>query len=162
MEQFYIKSLAETQFCAQLLAKSVPSNMVILLDGLLGSGKTTFTQAFGKQLGIQRAIKSPTYMIVKEYPHATGRLVHIDAYRLEDGGADTIDFASYLTEDTIIVIEWAQFLEDYLPKNRLKIQFIPQEETDARLIVAQVEGDYANEYQEVLMRWRELMNESRN
>ncbi|MBF6626070.1 tRNA (adenosine(37)-N6)-threonylcarbamoyltransferase complex ATPase subunit type 1 TsaE [Aerococcaceae bacterium zg-BR9] len=162
MEQFYIQSLADTRFLAEQFAKSVQPGMVVVLDGPLGSGKTTFTQAFGKALGIRRAIKSPTYMIVKEYRYPAGRLVHIDAYRLEEGGADTIDFTSYLSEDTIILIEWAQFLEEYLPENHLKIQFIPQTAADERLLIVSVEGDDAAIYQNVLDKWKEFINESRN
>ena len=62
-----VKSSQETQALANELAALLHPGTVILLDGPLGSGKTTFTQGLGKALGVKRAIKSPTYTIVKEY-----------------------------------------------------------------------------------------------
>ena len=82
-------SAQDTQALAASLAPVLPAGTWIRLEGDLGAGKTTFTQGLGKALGIARAIKSPTYTIVKEYDlegQAAPRLIHIDAYRLEEGG----------------------------------------------------------------------------
>lgn len=132
--KFYINNLDETKELAQKVASLLSTGMVILLDGPLGSGKTTFTQAIGRNLGIKRAIKSPTYTIVKEYPLNDQKFIHIDAYRLEDGGADTIDLVSYLKQNGIILIEWSEFLEEYLPLERIRISFKVLEDIEQREI----------------------------
>lgn len=136
-----IKSIEETRSLAAYLAQQVTLGTLICLDGDLGVGKTTFTQAFGKALGIKRAIKSPTYSIVKEYPLHEGRLIHIDAYRLEEGGAETIDFDAYLDEQGIIVVEWPQFLEDYLPERYYQINIKRDQEGDWRQFTIETKGD---------------------
>lgn len=145
-----VNTIEQTQQLASLLANNIQHGMTILLEGPLGSGKTTFTQFFGKTLGIKRAIKSPTYTIVKEYDLEVGQLIHIDAYRLEDGGADTIDFDSYLNANNIILIEWSQFLSDYLPKNRLVIQFAFANDVQERMITLTYEGTQVEAYQTLL------------
>lgn len=150
--KLYTTSVEETQALASTIAKHILPRTVILLEGPLGSGKTTFTQAFGKALGIKRAIKSPTYTIVKEYPLDKGMLIHIDAYRLEDGGAETIDLDRYLDEDTIILIEWATFLEEYLPEDRIKIIFRPKDNANEREILIKNEG-------QLFMDWQALLSE---
>lgn len=144
--RFQINSISETQDLARAMAPYLEPGMVILLQGPLGSGKTTFTQTIGKTLGVKRAIKSPTYTIVKEYPLPEFKLIHIDAYRLEEGGADTIDFYSYLNHPSVIFIEWSEYLADYLPLNRMRIQFIPQEDPNQREIVLTLEGKETSLY----------------
>ncbi len=121
--EIYTQSSQETQLFAALLAQYIHKGQVIRLEGPLGSGKTTFTQGLGRALGIQRAIKSPTYTIVKNYPLEEGEFIHIDAYRLEEGGADTVDIDAFMHADAITLIEWAQFIEDYLPEKYLTIYF---------------------------------------
>ena len=121
--QIITNSAQETKILAARIAKNVPWGTVIRLEGRLGSGKTTFTQGFAKALGVTRAVKSPTYTIVKEYPLSQGyKLVHIDAYRLENLGGDSIDLASFLTADALVLVEWAEFIEDDLPKDYLIIR----------------------------------------
>lgn len=120
-----VKSSQETQALASELAALLHPGTVILLDGPLGSGKTTFTQGLGKALGIKRAIKSPTYTIVKSYeiPNREADLVHVDAYRLEEGYAESIDLDSYLDAKSIIFIEWPQYISEFLPEQHLTIEF---------------------------------------
>ncbi|MCR8969755.1 tRNA (adenosine(37)-N6)-threonylcarbamoyltransferase complex ATPase subunit type 1 TsaE [Facklamia sp. 7083-14-GEN3] len=125
MINFTSHNLVDTQNLAKILARVIQPGSLILLSGPLGSGKTAFTQAFGRQLGIDRAIKSPTYTIAKEYElnQLADRMVHIDAYRLEEGGADTVDFDLFFDQQTISLVEWPQYIMDYLPKNYIKIAF---------------------------------------
>ena len=76
-------SVTETQSIAANLANSLPLGVVIALIGNLGSGKTTFTQGFAKGLGISEHVGSPTFKLVSEYDGQKGKLIHVDAYRLE-------------------------------------------------------------------------------
>ena len=159
MNYLSVTSSQETQALAAELAKVLQPGIVVLLDGPLGSGKTTFTQGLGKALGIKRAIKSPTYTIVKEYSIegvTPMDLIHIDAYRLETGGADSIDLHSYLRPDTVVFIEWSQFIADYLPENFIKIRFVPQSELNNRQIEISVNGETNNQaYQQLVTDWME-------
>src|SRR5690606_5428874 len=70
-------------------------------------------------LGISRTLSSPTFTIVKEY-EGTIPLYHMDVYRLE-GSDEDIGFDEYFHGNGIAVVEWAQFIEDYLPLERLNI-----------------------------------------
>lgn len=109
----------ETLLLAQNLAKLLKPGDVITLNGDLGSGKTTFTKGLAVGLGIEQMIKSPTFTIIKEYDGELP-LYHMDAYRLEHSEED-IGFAEYFYGDGISVVEWSQFIEDFLPEERLNI-----------------------------------------
>lgn len=109
----------ETLLLAQNLAKLLKPGDVITLNGDLGSGKTTFTKGLAVGLGIEQMITSPTFTIIKEYDGELP-LYHMDAYRLEHSEED-IGFAEYFYGDGISVVEWSQFIEDFLPEERLNI-----------------------------------------
>ncbi len=96
-------------------------NMVICLDGELGSGKTVFTKGIAMALGINENITSPTFTIIKEYDGELP-LYHMDVYRL-DGHVDGIGIEEYFTKGGVVVIEWADTIQDILPKERLDIKF---------------------------------------
>lgn len=85
MKEYLITSLAETAELAEQLAEKIADKQVcILLKGDLGAGKTTFTKALGKALGVKKVINSPTFTILKSYKMKDQRMLyHIDAYRLE-------------------------------------------------------------------------------
>lgn len=155
MKQFILSSSEATQHLAENLAKVLTQETIIFLDGALGSGKTTFTQGLGRALGIQRAIKSPTYTIVKEYtiPNTQRMLVHIDAYRLEGQDAEFLDLANYLNSDNIIVIEWPEYIDESIFSSYLKLQFEVIEE-NTRSITATIKGQQPY-YVEFLNKWDE-------
>lgn len=84
MKEIQIHSLEETQMLAQRLAQVLPRPSLITLSGDLGAGKTTFTKALGKALGVKGTINSPTFTILKSYEMDGGWMLHhVDAYRLE-------------------------------------------------------------------------------
>ena len=116
-----IHSLEQTQEFARKLASLVQGKqLVITLDGDLGAGKTTWTQAFGKALGVKKVINSPTFTILKSYKQGNGEpFHHIDAYRLE-GITQDLGFEDCFDEG-ICVIEWSQFIQDQLPEDHLCI-----------------------------------------
>lgn len=97
--------------------------LVIALEGELGAGKTTFTQAFAEALGVGQHLKSPTFVLMKDYKLSNvagyDSLYHLDCYRLnsaEDlvplGVGDLID-----RPGIIMLIEWAERVKDILPRN---------------------------------------------
>lgn len=108
------------------LAQNIESekfpNMVICLEGDLGSGKTLFAKAFAKSMGIVDNITSPTFNIIKEYDGEDGyKLFHMDVYRLSESKED-MGIEEYFTKKGITIIEWADMISDILPKNRLDIK----------------------------------------
>ena len=115
-------SVDETLEIAQNLESEKFPGMVICLNGELGSGKTIFVKGFASSLGIEESITSPTFTIVKEYLDGEAPLYHMDAYRLEDPKED-IGIKDYFNKDGITIIEWAELIEDKLPKERLDIFF---------------------------------------
>lgn len=115
-------SVDETLEIAQNLESEKFPSMVICLNGELGSGKTIFVKGFASSLGIEESITSPTFTIVKEYLDGEAPLYHMDAYRLEDPKED-IGIKDYFNKDGITIIEWAELIEDKLPKERLDIFF---------------------------------------
>ncbi len=118
---FYIKNLEKKSDGAE----------IILLEGDLGSGKTTFTQQIAKIFEIEDYVTSPTFVIQKRYKinnsHNLGfeNLVHIDAYRLESGEELlNLDWKeNILNSKNIIFIEWPERVRDILLKNTKKIYF---------------------------------------
>ncbi len=108
-------------------------NMVICLIGDLGSGKTVFAKGFAKALGIEEAITSPTFTIVKEYDTGEAPLFHMDVYRLDEGNVE-ISFDEYFVKKGVTIIEWADLIRDELPEERLEINIRIIDE-DTRLLV---------------------------
>lgn len=119
-------------------------NMVICLDGELGSGKTVFTKGIANALGIEESITSPTYTIIKEYSDGEMPLYHMDVYRL-DGNTDGVGIEEYFNKDGIVIIEWAKTIKDILPEERLEIKFKVIDENRRVLIIT----PYGRKYEEL-------------
>ncbi|QKY71223.1 tRNA (adenosine(37)-N6)-threonylcarbamoyltransferase complex ATPase subunit type 1 TsaE [Lentibacillus sp. CBA3610] len=122
MSEYQIETHSETETVriAESLALLLKPGDVVTLEGDLGAGKTTFTKGLANGLGIKRTVNSPTFTIIKEY-HGEMPLYHMDVYRLEDSDED-IGFEEYFGGDGICVIEWAHFIQDYLPAEYLNIK----------------------------------------
>jgi tRNA threonylcarbamoyladenosine biosynthesis protein TsaE len=87
------------------LAPLLRAGDLVLLDGELGAGKTTLTRGLGAALGARGAITSPTFVLAREHPTASGPpLVHVDAYRL--GTAAEVEDLDLDWEGAIVVVEW--------------------------------------------------------
>ncbi|MBU5466940.1 tRNA (adenosine(37)-N6)-threonylcarbamoyltransferase complex ATPase subunit type 1 TsaE [Virgibacillus sp. MSJ-26] len=132
----------ETNTLAKRLALLLKAGDVITLEGDLGAGKTTFTKGLAQGLGIKRTVSSPTFTIVKEYSGELP-LYHMDVYRLENSDED-IGFDEYFHGNGITVIEWAQFIEEYLPKNFLNINITYVDEHTRAFEFMSVGSHYAD------------------
>ena len=122
IEKVTTYSEKETIEIAQNFESEKFPNMIICLDGDLGSGKTVFTKGFAHALGIEENITSPTFNIIKEYTSGELPLYHMDVYRL-DGNTDGVGVEEYFKKDGVVIIEWADTIEDILPEERLDIKF---------------------------------------
>jgi tRNA threonylcarbamoyl adenosine modification protein YjeE len=115
-------SPAETRSIGQRLGRALRPGDVIVLEGDLGAGKTTFTQGIAVGMGIDEAITSPTFVLAREMPAGTTgvALTHVDAYRLtslEEWDDLDIDFAN-----TAVVIEWGARVQRALPGDRVAVR----------------------------------------
>lgn len=141
-----VYSLEETNSLATSLANTISTPCLITMSGDLGAGKTTFTKALAKALGIKATITSPTFTILKSYEEAV-TLHHIDAYRLE-GIVQDLGFEEVFEEDALCVVEWFDFIEYALPKERLHIHIALNE--DERIFTLEAIGDkYKNMLEEL-------------
>jgi len=138
-----------------------PLGLVILLEGNLGSGKTTFVQGLGQGLGIPEPIDSPTFVLVQEY--RTGRipLFHCDLYRLESvsvgaesSALDNLGLEELWSQAGITAIEWPQYLP-YLPATYLWLRLEPHPQAEgSRLLYAKGKGSQlAHLWQQALSRF---------
>ena len=131
--KFISKDELDTIELAQNFESEKFPNMIICLNGELGSGKTVFTKGIANALGITETITSPTFSIIKEYDGELP-LYHMDVYRLEDSEAD-IGIEEYFTKGGVVVIEWADMIKDILPEERLDIKFKVIDEDKRALIL---------------------------
>lgn len=114
-----VNSPEETEAFAVKLAEKLEPGDLLTLEGGLGAGKTTFTKGLAKGLGIKKMVNSPTFTILKQYS-GNLELNHFDVYRLENSDED-IGFDELFASEAVSVVEWAQFIEEYLPGERLEI-----------------------------------------
>ena len=122
MERFESHSAKETeQFAADLASKALPGD-VYTLTGDLGVGKTIFAKGFAKGLGITEPVTSPTFTIVQEYLNGRLPLYHFDVYRIGDPDEmEETGFYDYIDRGGVVLIEWAELIEDILPENHTEI-----------------------------------------
>jgi tRNA threonylcarbamoyladenosine biosynthesis protein TsaE len=109
------------------LGQVLPAGSVLLLQGNLGAGKTTFVQGLAQGLGIADAVVSPTFILLSEYLEGRVPLYHFDLYRLETPAAvRSLQVESYWegleVEPGVVAIEWAERLPD-LPENYWELTF---------------------------------------
>jgi tRNA threonylcarbamoyladenosine biosynthesis protein TsaE len=128
---FLSSSPEETQALSKSLGEKLHRGAVLTLEGDLGAGKTTFTKGLAKALGIERNVNSPTFTIIKEY-HGKIPLYHMDVYRLEESDED-LGFDEYFYGNGITVVEWAKYIYDQLPNERLEIEISYEGETTRRI-----------------------------
>ncbi|EIM05094.1 ATP-binding protein [Planococcus antarcticus DSM 14505] len=142
MYTIMLNSPEETEAFAVTLAELLEPRDLLTLEGDLGAGKTTFTKGLAKGLGIQRMVNSPTFTILKQY---SGRLDlnHFDVYRLENSDED-IGFDEFFSSEAVSVIEWATFIEEYLPKERLEITINRQSEQGRKMVLYPIGRRYEN------------------
>lgn len=121
-----ISDLCQLQALGVELGKLLCPGMVVGLQGLLGSGKTTLVRAIAVGLGCKHPefVTSPTYVLVQEYS-ARCPIFHMDAYRLKNprdflemGGLEAFD------PEGVLLVEWEEKIRQYLPINRIHISLV--------------------------------------
>jgi len=144
-------SAAQTQRLGMRLGELLQGGELILLNGQLGTGKTTFTQGLAQGMGITTQINSPTFTLLKEYARARSEyaaqrkpaLYHFDLYRL-DNPDEIFDlgFEEYFSSDGVCVVEWAEKANLYWPTDHLDIRMKMLSETKRSLLFTAVGSRY--------------------
>ena len=130
-KEYITSSIKETQKIAEEFAKGCAKlsfahrAVVVGLKGELGGGKTTFTQAFAKALGVKEKILSPTFVIFKKFKIKNKNLYHFDCYRIKNSKEILeLGFKEIISDpQNIVVIEWADNIKKILPPNTIWINF---------------------------------------
>lgn len=116
------RSAEETYQLGKEIGQKAKKGQVYTLVGDLGVGKTVFTQGLAKGLEIDEPISSPTFTIVQVYDEGRLPFYHFDVYRIGDiSEMDEIGFEDYVYGEGISLIEWANLIEELLPKERIVI-----------------------------------------
>lgn len=138
-----VKNELDTIELAQNIESEKFPNMVICLNGELGSGKTVFTKAFASAMEIKESVTSPTFSIIKEYSGELP-LYHMDVYRL-NGNVDGVGIEEYFSQGGVVIIEWADTIKDVLPDERMEINFVVTGENKRNLTIKA----YGSKYEEL-------------
>lgn len=113
------------------IAKEILTNLkhtVVLFEGELGAGKTSFIKVLVKEMGSSDEVSSPTFSIVNEYELPNGKLFHFDLYRIKTE-EEALDFGidEYLDSGNFCFIEWPDKISDLLPNDFHTIKIIAEE-----------------------------------
>ena len=111
----------------------VDKGCFVSLYGEIGAGKTAFVKLVADALGVQERVTSPSFVILNEYHSAKIPIYHFDLYRLENEGVSTIvdELREYSEGKMLTFVEWAEFSQDEIPFNHLKIN-VTYDEGEAR------------------------------
>ena len=135
MLRFETHSEAETVNAGEEFSRRLVPGSVVALTGDLGTGKTHFTKGISRGLGITENVASPTYTIISEHRGGRMPLYHFDCYRLRTPAElDEMGFEEYIDGDGVCVIEWAEMIEERLPKKRYDIVITLGENSTERTI----------------------------
>jgi tRNA threonylcarbamoyladenosine biosynthesis protein TsaE len=131
----YQFNLSEIESIAQKIISS-NTEKVILFNGQMGAGKTTFIKALAKALGVNNPTSSPTFSLVNEYEAKEGLVYHFDMYRLKNE-MEALDFGieDYLYSGNWCFIEWAEKIPNLIPEQHSVITIEILENGDRTLII---------------------------
>ncbi len=130
-----LNNIDDTKKLAEKLSLLLKKGDVVCLEGSIGAGKTTLTSFLLHELGVEGDINSPTFAIVLPYDGKDFKIFHSDVYRIEDEEElYNIGFEDYFRADSLMLIEWADTIIDYLMEmsDRLIRISIEAREDDSR------------------------------
>ena len=118
-----VQNLEDLDRAAAEFLKEIGNNTLIAFYAPMGSGKTTFTTAICRNLGVTDPVGSPTFAIVNEYMRADGEpMYHFDFYRINKlSEAVEIGLYDYLDSGYLCLMDWPENIEDLLPEETLKV-----------------------------------------
>lgn len=131
-----VTGLEETKKIASDFAADLKGGEVVLLNGDLGAGKTTFTQFVFKALGVKDVVTSPTFAILKSY-EGKFKFHHFDTYRITTEEAIEAGFDEIFQEkESVIFVEWSENIASLLPNDciRVNIKYINENEREYEIV----------------------------
>ena len=112
----------ETFEVGRKIGMNAKPGQIYTLTGVLGVGKTVFTQGVAAGLGITEPVNSPTFTIIQEYEDGRLPFYHFDVYRIGDlEEMEEIGYDDYFFGQGICLIEWAELIEEILPEKRIEV-----------------------------------------
>ena len=118
--RLHLRDAASTDALGRALAHVLPAPAVVHLHGDLGAGKSSLARALLRELGVQGAIRSPTYTLVERYTTPRGEAWHLDLYRIADAGE--LDYLGLDAADPVLwLVEWPERGRAGLPPPDLEI-----------------------------------------
>lgn len=133
----------ETRAIGERLGALLQAGDVVLLQGELGAGKTTFVQGIARGLGFAGSVSSKSFVLLGEYAGRV-KLYHADLYRLEDP-EQAFDLAlDEVSADGALVVEWPERAMDTLADEHLLVRFAVRDET-GRVLLFEPRGERATE-----------------
>lgn len=127
------RTLEDTKELAYKFAKLAKNGCFVTLYGEIGAGKTAFVKLAAEALDVKEKVTSPSFVILNEYHTAKIPIYHFDLYRLENEGVKTIldELREYSEGKQLTFVEWAEFSQDQIPFNHLKIN-VTYEDDESR------------------------------
>lgn len=122
--EFLTRSADETIAVGRLIGERLKGGDIVAFEGGLGAGKTTITHGIAQGMGLKDNVSSPTFAIVNEYRSSDSdkpTLYHFDMYRISSDELESIGFFDYISEDSVILIEWSENISEELPKDCIRI-----------------------------------------
>ena len=147
MQKLISYSIDETYEIGRKIGSQLKKGYIICMTGDLGAGKTALTKGIAAGLKIKDYVVSPTYTLINEYKGQLP-LYHFDVYRL-NGCEDMYDlgYEEYFYGDGVVVVEWADIVEDLIPEERLWITIKRTNKEDERIIILEPKG---SEYETIV------------
>lgn len=126
----------ETIRTGRRFAATLQNGDLVVLTGPLGAGKTCFIKGIALGLGVkEEEIKSPSFTLVNEY-YGSRPLFHFDLYRMKlVSELYQIGWDDYLLRDGIVVVEWGEKAEEFLPEKRVEVAIDIISENERRLSI---------------------------
>lgn len=155
MEKIFItENSKQTQSLGEMLAEEIKDGRIVCMTGELGSGKTTFTQGLLKGLKVKGPYTSPTFLIMKHYKkeipnpksqipnkskisnYKIQNIYHVDAYRVKSEDIINLGWEEMIKKkNNVIIIEWADRIEEIIPSDAVWIKFEWLDEKRRRIIL---------------------------
>jgi len=147
----------DTERLGELLGRRLRGGEVLELRSDLGGGKTTFVRGLVRGAGCHDRVSSPTFTLSRVYKTKDFEIHHFDFYRLSDAGILAEQLSEVINDNQVVVVEWADIVEDVLPKERLTILLeLTAASPDKRRITITYTDNYQQPIAEVESDWVEV------
>ena len=136
-QSLVISSLSEIDSASREFISRIGDRRIVAFHAPMGAGKTTFTTAICRTLGVEEdAVSSPTFSIVNEYRGADGESIfHFDFYRLERiSEVLDIGFYDYIDSGCLCLIEWPEIVEEILPEETLHVWIEVRDDSSREIV----------------------------